>query len=101
MGPITAGMNDTFWNSLMIEMKELFPEMEIVHDKRATRTDAKRILVVGDWPALRCRQDGCVAFGGLVQLAALAAGKFLVVDRNTVAFSRRCGGVRFFGHGNS
>jgi hypothetical protein len=85
----------------MIEMKELFPEMEIVHHKRATRTDTKRILVIRDGPALRCRQDGCVTFGGLVQLAALAAGKFLVVDRNNVAFSRRCGGFRFFGHGNS
>ena len=36
---IATSMDNTFRNALMVEMKDLFPEMKVLQDRRASRSD--------------------------------------------------------------
>jgi len=74
MGAIAARMNDAFRDALMVEMEQLFAEMEIIHGERPARADTQRILVVGDRSALRRGHHRCIMrLRGLVQLTAGAS----------------------------
>lgn len=79
MRAIATGMNHPLRNALVVEVKNLFAEVEVVHDERAARPDPKRILIVGDGTALCCRQHKRIALCDLMQLATLAALHVLVV----------------------
>ena len=48
--------------------------------RRSARPDLERVLIVGDRSALRGGQDRHIAFGNLMQFAALAAAELLIVD---------------------
>jgi hypothetical protein len=81
-------MHDAFGYALMVEMKNLLSEMEVLEKRRAAKAGAKRVLIVGDGDAV----IGCehVAFpaGALMQFAAGAhSGRRLLAA--TARF--RCG----------
>jgi hypothetical protein len=44
----TAGVHDALRDTLMVEVKDLFAEVEIFERGRSARSDTQRILVVGD-----------------------------------------------------
>ena len=80
MRAIAAGMHHALGNALVVEVEDLLAEMEILKCRRATRADLQRILIVRNRPALRGGENGGVAFGDLMQLAAFAARQLLIVD---------------------
>lgn len=80
MGSIATSMNHTLGDSFVIEMENLLAEMEIIHDKRAARTNSKRVLVIRYRPALSGRQHGLLAGSSLMQFAAGSPNKLLVVN---------------------
>ena len=81
MRAIAAGVHHALGNALVVEVEDLLAEMEVLERRRSTRADLQRVLIVGDRPALGGRQDGHVAFGDLMQLAAFAAHELLIMDR--------------------
>jgi len=77
-------MDDALGNPFVVEVEDLFAEVEVVDDERTAGADPKRILVVGNRAAL-CRCQNVVAiFGELVEFAAFAAMRALVVNGNSV-----------------
>ena len=48
----SPGVHHAFWNSFVIEVRNLFAEDEIFQQRRAAQTGLERILVVGDRDAL-------------------------------------------------
>jgi hypothetical protein len=49
-------MNDSLWDSLMVEVGDIFPQSEVFQHGRPTRSRLERVLVVGNYDALICRQ---------------------------------------------
>jgi hypothetical protein len=90
-------MDNALGNPFVIEVEDLFPEMEVVDNEGTARTNPKRVLVVGDWAALRRGQDVVSIFRVLVQFGAFASMRLLIVDRDGV----RLYGLRWsLGHGH-
>jgi len=58
--------------------------MKVVHDERTARPDPKGVLVVCDRCALRGRQNFMPVLSELMELAAGATVKLLVVDGNGI-----------------
>ena len=52
------GMDDPLGNSLVVEMRDLFPENEILEKGRAAVAALETVLIVGDDEALVGRQGG-------------------------------------------
>ena len=77
---IAAGMDHALGDALVVEVEDLFAEMEVLEQGRAAPPGLQGILVVGHRAALRRGQDRGRAGGGLVQLAAFAAAELLVMD---------------------
>jgi hypothetical protein len=73
-------MDHALRDALVVEVEDLFPEMEVLERGRAAPAGLQGILVVGDRAALRGGQDRDRAGGGLVQLAAFTAAEFLVMN---------------------
>jgi hypothetical protein len=48
-------MHDPFRNAFMIEVEDLLPEVEILDQRRSTRTDFQRVLIVGNRSTLSSR----------------------------------------------
>src|SRR6185503_11693688 len=67
-------------DTLVVEVEDLFPEVEVLERGRTAAAGLQGILVVGDRAALRRGQDRGRAGGGLVQLAAFTAAELLVMD---------------------
>ena len=80
MRAVAARMHHALGNPLVVEMKDLLAEMKILDQGRPARTDLERVLVVRHRAALRGGQDRRIALRDLMQLAALAADQFLIVD---------------------
>ena len=80
MRAVAAGVHHALGNALVVEVEDLLAEMKVLEGRRSTRADLQRILIVRDRPALRRRENGDVAFGDLMQLAALSARELLIVD---------------------
>ena len=98
---IAAGMHHALRDALMVEVEDLFAEVEVLEQRRAAKAHLKRIEIVRDRPALRSGHHRNRAGRRLVQLSAGAAAGFLVVD-----FDSGLGGfgglfLRCFGHGGS
>jgi hypothetical protein len=68
----TARVYDALGYALVVEVKDLFAEVEIFERSRAAPADLQRILVVGDRCALLRGERGDIAAGDLVRFAALA-----------------------------
>ena len=58
---IAARMNDALRNALMVEMKNLLAEVEILDQRGTALADLQGVLVVGNRPALRRGQDFGIA----------------------------------------
>ena len=71
-------MDYTLRNALVVEVKDLFTEVEIFQRGRTTRPDLQSILVIGNRYSLLSGQDGNVASGSLVSLTAIAAHYFVL-----------------------
>ena len=85
MRAVAARMHHALGDALMVEMEDLFAEMEILEHGRATRADLQRILIIGDRPALRGGQHRSGSAGMLVQFASFASNQFLVMDDGLAA----------------
>ncbi len=51
-----AGMNDPFWDSLVVEVGDLFAESEVLQQRRPSLSRLQRVLIVSDDHALVRRQ---------------------------------------------
>ena len=65
-----AGMDDALGNALVVEVRDLLAQDEILEQRRAARTARERILVVGDRRALVGRQRIVGRGRGVMVLAA-------------------------------
>src|SRR5688572_17244962 len=71
-----ARMHDAFRNGLMVEMRDLLAELEVLQQARSAQAGAQRVLVVGNRYALCCGQQAVLASGLVLALTASAsAGK--------------------------
>jgi len=80
MRAVATRVNHPLRNPLVIEMENLLAKMEVLDEGRSTRAHLDRVLVVGYRTSLRGGQDRHFAVRDLVQLAALTAVQFLIVD---------------------
>lgn len=80
MRTISARMHDPLRDALMIKVKDLLTEMEILDESWSERSDLEHVLVVGERAALRGDQDIPLGRSDLVQLSALPAHEGLVMD---------------------
>lgn len=65
--------------------------MEVVHQQRTAGADPKRVLVVGDWSALRHGQHVGTILCDLVEFAARASVKLLIMDGDNLRGRGRAG----------
>ncbi len=89
MGAITAGVDDAFGNTFVVEMEDLLAQNMVFQCHRAARAaDLQGILIVRNRRALRCGQDRAairlVGFAARALLDVLSIeiglGQHLVVD---------------------
>ena len=80
MRAVAAGVHHALGNALVVEVEDFLAEMKVLEGRRSTRADLQRILIVRNRAALSGRENGDVAFGDLMQLAALSARQLLIVD---------------------
>jgi len=66
-------MHHALRDTLMVEVEDLFAEVEVLEQRRAAKTHLKRIEIVRDRPALRSGHHRNRAGRRLVQLSAGAA----------------------------
>ena len=64
-----TGMNNAFWNALVIKVGDLFAEDEILEQRRAARSGPEGILIVRPREALVRREAGMPCKRNLVQFA--------------------------------
>jgi hypothetical protein len=76
----SARVNDSFRNTLVVEVKNLLAKMEIFQQGRSARPDLERVLVVRHRTALRRRHHRSTACGELMQFAPFAAVELLVMN---------------------
>ncbi len=50
MRAIASGMDNAFRNTLVVEVKDLFPKMKILNQRRTSIADLERIEVIRYWP---------------------------------------------------
>jgi hypothetical protein len=72
MHPKTAGVNDSFGDTLMVEVENLFAKVKVFEPGGAACSDLEGILVIGYRDALLRGQHGGIAIGGLVHFSATA-----------------------------
>jgi hypothetical protein len=77
-------MDHPLGNALMIEVEDLFAEVEVVDQGWTAGTDPQHVLVVGDRTALGGRQYVMSVFGDLMKLTAIAAMELLVMNCHCV-----------------
>src|SRR5262245_26910423 len=94
-------MHHALGDPLVVEMEDLFPEVEVFQQGRAAHAGLQRILVVGNRTALGGGHDRDGAAGGMVQLTARPAAQPLVMDLGGAPGGFRSGLLRRLGHGNS
>jgi hypothetical protein len=75
-----SGVRDALGNALVIKMKNLFSEVEILKHSRSARADLQRVLVIGHRAALGGGQDSRLARCSLVKLAAFTPDQLLIVN---------------------
>jgi hypothetical protein len=95
MSTIAAGMHDPFGNALVVEVEDFLAKMEVIDKSRASCSEAKHVLVVGNGAALGGRQHRLSVFSELMKLATFASMKPLVVNSCDVG---GCCLRRPFGH---
>jgi len=66
-----ARMDNSLGNPLVVKVKDLLAEMEILHQHRPARTHAQVILIVGDGDALLRRQRLITVLRRLVRRACV------------------------------
>jgi len=76
--PEAAGVHDALGDALMIKVKDLLAQVEILKRSRPARTDPERVLIVGDGDALLRSQSCRTGGGGLVYFPA-RAGHYLLL----------------------
>jgi hypothetical protein len=54
-------MHDPFRNAFMVEVEDLLSEVEILDQRRSTRADFQRVLIVGNRSPLSSRQNSDLA----------------------------------------
>src|SRR5688572_7377028 len=91
-------MHHALRDALMVEVEDLFAEVEVLEQRRAARAGLERVLIVADRTALRGGQDGNGAAGRLMQFAAFAAAELLVMNFSG-GFRRDGCFLRRFRHG--
>ena len=70
-----AGVNDAFWNSLVIEMGDLLAEGEILEERRTPLARFQRILIVRDDDALIGRERSLSCLSSLMRGASRSRDK--------------------------
>jgi uncharacterized protein YfaT (DUF1175 family) len=78
MGPEAAGVNDSFRNSLMIEVENLFTKMKVLESRWTATSYFQRILIVRYGYALLCSQLRDAIFGDLMNFATGPSSHLLV-----------------------
>jgi hypothetical protein len=63
-------VHDALGNALMVEVRDLLAQDEILKKRRAPRVGPERVLIVGKRHALISGKRGVLAAGDLVQFAA-------------------------------
>ena len=63
-------MNDTFPNTLVIEMRDFVAKDEILQERRAARIRPERVLIIGERDALVSGERRMASARDLVQLTA-------------------------------
>ena len=96
MRTVATRMYDPLGNAFVIEMEDLFPEGEILDQRRAAWADLQCVLIVRNRSALRGRQHRTVAFGDLMELAPFPAFELLVVNGRAVALRPARGSGHIF-----
>jgi len=54
----TSRVNDTLWNSLVVEVRDLFAKDEVLQKSRAAAIGPERVLIVGNRVALIGCENG-------------------------------------------
>src|SRR5713226_371401 len=90
-----AGVNDSFWNPLAVEMRDLLQEVVVLEDSRPTIADGAVVLVIVDRVALAGGQART-----LVSILAICAIATAVGRRKFVIWHKRspCAGWPRRGH---
>src|ERR1700740_339977 len=76
----TARMNNALRNSLVVEMKNLFTEVEIFQGGRTTRTDLQSVLIIGDSDSLLRGEPRNALSCRLMSFAAFATRDSLIIQ---------------------
>jgi hypothetical protein len=79
MRTIASGMDNAFRNTLVVEVKDLFPKMEILNQRRTSFADFERIEVIRYWPALGGSHDLHLVVGELMKVSALTCVELLIM----------------------
>ena len=70
VGAGTTRVDDPLGNTLVVKVRDLFPENKVFLQSRPTRGRLQRILIIGNDHTLVCRQQGASGRLLLMQLAA-------------------------------
>jgi len=69
VGPEASGVDDPLGDPLVVEVEDLFPEVEVFQQRRAPGAGLERVLVVGDGDPLLGRQRRLAAARRLVAIS--------------------------------
>jgi hypothetical protein len=83
-------MHHPLGDALMVEVKDFLSQMKIFQYSGAALPGFERILIVGDWRSLLCRQQGNPVTRCLVELASLTPQKLLVSYLDGLPAILRC-----------
>jgi hypothetical protein len=91
-------MNHPLRNALVVEVEDLLAKMEIFEQRWSAGANLERVLIVRHRTALGRGQHRHISCRNLMQLAALAATEFLIVNRYRSGGFAVDGGLGRFGH---
>ena len=94
MGAEAAGVDDSLGDPLVVEVKDLLPEVEVFEGGRTAGAYAERVLVVGDRDTLLSGQHRDLAARRLMRLAANTGGPATAVCGRLVLASIIAFGLR-------
>ena len=82
MGRRAAGVHDALGNALVVEVRDLFAEVEIFEKGRSARARLERVLVIVDrQPLVRGEHGVCRVFTEPGEVGILSIGAFIGARR--------------------
>src|SRR5215475_1540973 len=78
MRPKTASVNDSLWDTLVVEVEELLAEVEVFECRGPACSDLQRLLLIGYGNALLRGQHRSLTARGLVHFSAGADRHILI-----------------------